>query len=198
MIAAHYQPGQRFGRMTVIRREPKYKTLCLCDCGQQKVVNGRSLSGGHILSCGCLRKELRATKNLTHGQTNSRTYRIWSGIVTRCTNPNRREYKWYGGKGVQVCSKWMTFEGFLDDMGPAPVGMSIDRIDSSGHYELKNCRWATTSEQINNRSNTIRLTFEGQTKTLTQWAREIDVPYGTLKSRIRLGWPTERILGLHR
>lgn len=194
MTAAHYSPGEKFGRMTIIRRVDKLLVRCRCDCGTKKVVRALSLKYGHINSCGCLRKELLVTKNRTHGRAHTRTYAIWSGMITRCSNPARREYKWYGGRGIEVCKRWTKFQNFLDDMGEVPAGFSIDRINPNGPYSKDNCRWATATEQAANKSQTIYMTLLGETKPMAAWAKDLGIPYGTLKSRRRLGWSDERAL----
>ena len=193
-VAPHYTAGTRFGRLTILGRAPRYKVVCQCDCGEQTTVSGRALKYGTTRSCGCLHSEQLAARNRTHGQTESRTYRIWGGMLTRCTNPNRREFKWYGGAGIRVCQRWQKFENFLADMGEAPPGLSIDRRDTRGNYCFENCYWATDKQQADNRTDSIRLTYGGETLPLTEWAVRTDVAYGTLKSRVRLGWPVERIL----
>ena len=89
---------------------------------------------------------------LTHRQSGTRIYRIWTAMKNRCQNPNRSDYKYYGAKGISVCERWQSFELFLEDMGQPPTSKhSIDRIDTQGNYELSNCRWATQSTQIANR-----------------------------------------------
>ena len=69
----------------------------------------------------------------------------------RCMNPKNHAYKNYGSRGITVCARWLLFENFLADMGEKPAGMSIDRIDNDGNYELSNCRWATPLEQAHNK-----------------------------------------------
>lgn len=93
--------------------------------------------------------------SLIHGHTDSPTYSSWRNMLQRCTNPKDPDYHRYGGRGIKVASRWLTFANFLDDMGVKPVkGMSIDRIDNEGDYIPGNCRWATPKMQANNRSTT--------------------------------------------
>src|SRR6266404_9444036 len=99
------------------------------------------------------------------------TYCAWRSMKTRCLNPNTRYYVNYGGRGIKVCERWLSsFANFLADMGEKPAGMSLDRIDVNGEYEHANCRWATMEEQRNNARNTPKVTFEGLTLGLAQWA----------------------------
>ncbi len=91
----------------------------------------------------------------THGHTlnhtMSPTYQSWRGMFTRCNNPNRKDYKYYGGRGVSVDPRWGLFINFLADMGEKPDDLSLDRIDNEGDYTPENCRWATAEEQNSNR-----------------------------------------------
>jgi len=90
-----------------------------------------------------------------HGHTESKfspEYHTWSGMIQRCTNKNRKMWKYYGGKGVTVCDRWLNnFEDFLADMGPRPEGMTLDRVEGHKGYYLENCRWATASTQASNK-----------------------------------------------
>jgi CENP-B N-terminal DNA-binding domain len=152
--------GQRFGRLLVLRASPKrghngiMRWICLCDCGCDTVVDGSSLRRGLSKSCGCLQRE--AAKRIVHGHSRYRnttkTYQTWSNMIQRCTNSKHNKYRFYGGRGIKVCRRWLKFENFLADMGPRPAGKTIDRYpDNDGDYRPDNCRWATWDEQVRNK-----------------------------------------------
>jgi len=104
---------------------------------------------GDTASCGCIRT--RGIKTHGHSKPRSREYRSWEGMLRRCNRPSSSDYKYYGGRGIKVCTRWEKFENFLTDMKMRPESMSLDRIDSDGDYTPRNCRWATAKQQINNR-----------------------------------------------
>lgn len=154
--------GRRFGRVTATRciglRNHNYLWFCVCDCGVTFEKTVGRLTSGRVNSCGCWRRErakwlgtVQGPRNATHKLVNSATYRTWSAMVQRTTNPKHEHYRYYGGRGISVCERWRTFELFLTDMGIRPVGRTIDRIKPDGNYELGNCRWATPVEQRRNR-----------------------------------------------
>lgn len=136
-----------------------------------------------------------------HGHTRSRggtwasrEYRTWDSMIQRCTNKNHPFYKDYGGRGITVCLRWMSFENFLDDMGDKPPNMTLNRKNNDGNYCKKNCEWATRKTQNDNTRATKRITFEGKTRTITQWAEVLDIPRETLRRRLQNGWSVERAL----
>jgi len=198
--------GIRFNRLvavSIVGIGPGRSALwtCNCDCGGSIITRGTFLRSGLSQSCGCLRKEKVSAANrarlLMHGETvggNSRTYRIWANMISRCTNPNSDSYKYYGAKGIKVCEKWRKFSNFLDDMGRAIDSMSIDRVNCDGDYEPDNCRWATSYEQANNKRNSVFLILNGDTKTMSEWSRFTGISVSTIHSRLKKGWSTNDAL----
>lgn len=203
--------GHRFGRLLVlceVERPPHLKGRftyweCLCDCGNKLIVNGNSLSTGNTKSCGCWHRECAAqiaAQTKTHGLRNSPEYRAWSGMKYRCYNSKANNWANYGGRGIAVCERWLeAFENFYADMGPRPSpAHSIDRIDNDGPYSPENCRWATESQQQNNRRSPRplpeypRYTYQGKTLTLSEWARELNMSRKALQHRVDRGWPIDR------
>lgn len=130
--------------------------------------------------------------SLSHRMSHTRTYRIWSGMIQRCTNPRRVKFKVYGGRGISVCEEWLRFEFFMRDMGEAPDGLSIDRIDPNGNYEPSNCRWTTNTQQARNRTDNYLVTAFGITRPVADWADETGLDASAIRARIeRLGWFAE-------
>ena len=115
-------------------------------------------------------------------------------MMQRCYRVKEKAYAWYGAKGINVCYRWHDFQAFLSDMGEAPIGMEIDRINSLGNYCKENCKWSTRTEQIRNRSNTVKLEYNGSIKPMAEWAEIIGLNYKCLARRIWLGWTTEKAL----
>lgn len=122
-------------------------------------------------------------------------YASWANMKARCGNPKDRMYKYYGARGISVSDEMKSFEGFMEIMGVAPEGMSLDRINVNGNYERGNVRWATKRQQMLNRTDNRIISCFGKTQTLTEWAEEIGVPMPTLWRRIEKGtWSLERSL----
>ena len=129
----------------------------------------------------------------THGKRFCRTYSIWSGMKQRCDNKNCHIWEYYGKLGISYDKKWETFEGFIEDMGMAPVGLSIDRIDSRGNYCKENCRWATDFEQLNNRKNVPKFTYKGKLLSISELSKIAGIPQPTMRSRLVVWkWDVER------
>lgn len=207
--------GQRFGRLIAVAEAEAYispkghktqRWLCRCDCGKEKIVRRQHLCNGATISCGCYLSEILSKRNTTHGEAKSRLYGIYRGIKVRCYNPHHGDYQRYGGRGIAMCKEWkdnfQTFydwayaNGYKDEV--LPNGRSkwtIDRIDSRGNYEPLNCRWITIQEQQNNRTTCYPIEYNGKTQTIAEWAKELGMPYHTLRDRIlRYGWSIEMAL----
>lgn len=129
----------------------------------------------------------------------TRFYRIWSNMKTRCSNPKTRMFYIYGGKGISVCDKWQTFGGFFDDMYESyEDDKSLDRINNNLGYSKENCRWATRREQNNNTSRNRRFVINGVEKTLAEWTRETKIKPSTVRQRFyAYGWDISRSLGIN-
>lgn len=120
-------------------------------------------------------------------KANPTEYSVWSGMISRCENPNHSNYPGYGGRGIGICKQWReSFPVFLADMGPRPsLKHTIDRIDNDRGYDKENCRWATHSQQQRNTRYTRLITFDGRQQCLTAWAEEFCISVYTLWSRLR-------------
>lgn len=163
--------GMTFGEWSVMGAPEKvgrqHAHPCECRCGHRQFVRTSHLTSGSSLRCircQSAKASLDRTKHLaSYGGPDHATYRVWSGMRTRCLNTNQPVYKDYGGRGISICDAWNVFENFLRDMGRVPaIGMSIERKDVNGNYEKENCVWATSTRQARNRRNTIWVIFEGQ------------------------------------
>lgn len=189
--------GQRYGRLFVTGHSHTAKKFafwhCVCDCGGTAIVRGLSLKNGTTKSCGCLLVERGRALNLRHGMRHSPTWASWCGMKSRCSTNTKSPTKNYSARGISVCERWMTFENFIADMGEAPAGASIERINNDLGYYPENCRWASRVEQNRNRRNNVIVEFNGERRVLSEWVQITGIKYGTLYKRIVLSkWPVER------
>ena len=186
--------GSRYGRWTVLSEHPtrqnrKRMFLCRCDCGTVSVVASGNLKSGISKSCGCYGRERTHEAKFMHGRNSSdRTYRIWSAMRARCNDKSHVNYPRYGGRGIKVCERWNDFRVFLLDMGEAPLGLSIDRIDNNCDYEPENCRWTTTEEQSRNRSDNRFIEYCGKRMCVVDWEKNLGLKKGVISKRLWRGW----------
>lgn len=195
------EAGTVFGRLTVARYAGHTLYECRCECGKTTTVFGRDLRSGNTTSCGCYRleriREGNARKRIIPDSPQDPVVAVWRGIIHRCTNPKSPAYPRYGGRGIKVCKRWReSVWAFLEDMGPRPTpAHTVERIDGARGYEPGNCRWATRKEQARNRpERNVRLTCQGRTMLMVEWAEETGIPLGTLHARLKRGWPEERAI----
>jgi hypothetical protein len=124
----------------------------------------------------------------------SRTYTAWSGMKQRCLNPNFRQWKDYGGRGIAVCDRWMTYKNFLGDMGECPPGLRLERINNDGGYAPNNCRWATAKEQQRNQRVTRKVTIDGMVYIAADLADKSGLKTDTIVVRAKRGLSLKRVL----
>lgn len=179
-------PGARVGRVAT--------WVCKCDCGTQKVLRQGNIP--QTKSCGCWARERPKTvvPSRKHGNSYKCEFNIWRGMIARCFKKSTPSWEDYGGRGITVCERWLTFENFFVDMGERPSPqLSIDRIDNDGNYEPANCRWATRKEQGVNKRN-CGIDVCGVKRTQAECAAVIGITPQAVSARIKRGWPVERAI----
>lgn len=187
--------GDIFGRLKVVATisGARNNQVCECECGAITHVPGFSLNRGATNSCGCLRRELVTSSNLTHGDSRvgfvSREYKLWQNMLDRCRNRKSRSYARYGGRGIRVCRRWKKFENFLADMGRRPSSKhSLEREKNDKGYAPGNVVWATPTQQARNTRKCRMLTIDGETMCVSAWAERGDAKYRTILGRLNRGF----------
>ena len=138
---------------------------------------------------------------IKHGYTKDKIehpiYSVWKSMKVRCYNMNRKQYKDYGGRGIEVCEEWRdsphTFVVWSEQNGYKD-GLSIDRKDNNKDYEPNNCHWVDRKTQNRNQRSNRLITYKNKTQCMSEWAEEIGMSYSTFKSRVYLGWSIERVI----
>lgn len=183
--------GLVFGRLTIIEDlgTRLYSTtkirfvLCRCQCGNTKEIVFYSVKKGLTKSCGCIQKEA-TTK---HGMYDQPLYKIWGAIKARCNNPKHESYLHYGGRGIKMCEEWVadfnTFKKWAMSNG-WKRGLQIDRKDNYKGYSPDNCRIVTRKINCNNTRKNILIEYNGESKTLSEWADALRINYYTLRNRL--------------
>lgn len=197
--------GHRQGHLTIVAFEGirrfkgggKATTFRFrCDCGQE-FVSQKSNVIGRLYDCGCSKPERENTS--PPGSTRHPLYKIWSGIIQRCENPNCKSFKDYGARGIRICDRWKGgadgltgFECFVLDMGPRPGAQTIERVQTHRGYEPGNCVWLPKPDQSKNRRNVRLIRIGRDVKTIPEWCRVSGLKYWTALRRIKSGWPPDR------
>lgn len=175
--------GVRFNYLTIVSCPDIHliettEILCKCDCGSETIVRWGNLKRSHTKSCGCLQSKLIRERQTKHGWSKSGKdkavpeYTAWCTMKNRCYTKTHKNYEEWGGRGIRVCSRWLeSFDNFIEDMGQKPSRQhSLDRINNNGDYEPSNCRWATSKQQNSNKRNRRNLEYNGDVKSLSEWA----------------------------
>lgn len=185
--------GQRFGMWLVVSRASNIGSQtawnCLCDCGNTGVVQGNNLKSGISGSCGC--------QKVKHGQKGTRLYDIWQAMKQRCYQQSHRNYARYGGRGITVCDEWKNSSKAFFEWALAngyEEHLTLDRVDNDKGYYPDNCRWATKTEQNNNRCCNTIVEINSKAQTLAQWATETGISYQTIHKRYKRGKRGENLI----
>lgn len=193
--------GNRYGKLFVVERLENTQRgvtvwKCLCDCGNYTTVRGSNLKSGAVKSCGCLKKTTKPS--LRHDMSNTRLYRTWANMKRRCYTPSHKSYKDYGERGISVCDEWKdSFENFMKWAlaNGYTDELTIERKDTNGNYCPDNCEWILWEEQQKNRRSCRYIEHNGKVMTLTDWCKELDLPFKLVHNRInKLGWSFEKAI----
>ena len=184
--------GNRYGKLTVMNfvetKKQQAYFLCRCDCGKEIIIRSNSLKMGRSKSCGCLGHP----QNIIHGDCGkTKLYKAWSAIQQRCENPKNKGYFKYGGRGIKLCQEWHDYVNFkkwaVENGYKENAGLSIDRIDNNGNYEPSNCRWTNIYVQSHNTRKNHNITYNGETKCISEWARVLDLERDIIWNKVRRG-----------
>lgn len=200
--------GKRFGKLVAKTKVEGYITRWIfqCDCGNETILCAYQAINGKIKSCGCLTKEVHENlgkRNYKHGDSLKRIRNIYNDMISRCTKPNNKAYKNYGGRGIKVCDEWFnSYEAFKEwaystGFNPNLKGMkeqSLDRIDNNGDYSPSNCQWASVKEQARNRRTIKYYPYNGKQYCMIEFSETFNIPYSYVRYKISIGKSYEDII----
>lgn len=174
--------------------ESKTEPQLLLDDWAEKSGASQKLSPAEITPSVRVRKKTGPKPN-PNVRRNHQLYGTWKRMRSRCNNSRSPDFKYYGGRGISVCKRWEDFWLFVADMGPKPTPKhEIDRKNNNLGYSKENCRWATRREQTNNFSRNRKITLDGVTRTLSEWATQLAVPRERIQNRLNRGWTEKEAL----
>lgn len=188
--------GQRFGKLVAVRflGRLNFHSMfqCVCDCGRLTVATSNNLRRNHTTSCGCQSSKKTIGKRTgTHGKRSHPLYRKWADMRNRCYWGKHNRFEHYGGKGIGVCDEWRyDFESFYNwaMSNGWKKGLSLDRKENDKDYYPENCRFRTIKQQNRNRTSNVKITVDGVTKILIEWAEQYKIKPTTIKGRLERGW----------
>lgn len=198
--------GTRFGRWTVVGPSSSRDAagcvcyVCRCDCGTERPVSSQSLRVGVSQSCGCILDDLRGSPqwgkwSVSHGMAKKHPlYGVWEKMKARCYIPTTQAYRYYGGRGITICSKWRRDFGAFFKWALAngyEKGLTIERKDNNGNYGPRNCCWATHKEQCRNRRSNRIVIYKGRPRVLAELCETLGVGYGAVYTRLKSGMSAE-------
>lgn len=186
-----YESGMRFGRVVLTEKIGSRTWSCVCDCGNVTSKDIGNLPRTNTCCHTCVFNPLRK-----HSGAGTKEYRTWKNIKTRCFNPKHRQAKDYSERGITMHPGWVNdYAAFFQYIGPAPSSAhTVDRLDNSKGYEPGNVSWVTREVNCNNKRNNVTITYKGEVKTATQWARELGIKPSIILDRVRSGWTAEKTL----
>lgn len=168
-----------------------------CQCGVEVTARVSNLKSGNTKSCGCLNTRMLIARNTRHSLTADNRYQVWADMHKRCYSKVCKSYKNYGGRGIEVDSRWHGSPAlFFQDMGPKPEGGTLERRNNDDGYNPSNCYWATMSDQQNNKRTSRKLTSGGITLTVAQWARQLGINRESPRWRLANGWSVDDAMSI--
>lgn len=181
--------GDRVGRLVLVTGSYRlhgtaYAARVRCDCGVEFEARYGNLGNGHTTSCGCHKVEKAGKQTITHGASKTKEYSVWLNMRRRCGEPSNVRWKYYGGRGIAVCSRWEDFSNFLADMGICPSGYSLERLDGGKGYEPANCIWASAAAQASNKTTTRRVVLGGESIHLAEAQRRTGIHRNSVRGRV--------------
>lgn len=201
--------GSKYGLLTItgppiVEHKKNGKKLvtvihypCRCDCGNVRPINWRTLLEKEEPSCGCTRWARRKLHSKAKGLCYTRLYGIWNAMNKRCYNENDHSYRNYGGRGITVCDEWrMDFLVFMEWAinNGYKENLTIERMNNDLGYSPENCSWKSRKEQGRNRRSNHNLSYNGETRTVTEWAEITGISFTTITRRLARGWSIEDAL----
>lgn len=183
--------GEKYGGITVLEYDSNdkfghSKWKCICSCGKEFVAIGDNLKRHHYLSCGCKNPAKTGDISRTHGMTNTRFYNIWDNMKRRCQNKNNKSFSYYGGRGITVCEKWESFDGFCKDMYDTySEKMTLERVDVNSGYFKENCTWIPHKMQSRNKRNTVKIYFNGTLIPFSEYCEINNLEYNKVRYELK-------------